>query len=261
METIYNIIRLNKGAIMKKGLAVILLLIWCYVVYQNLANIDKLVSFTTIILGVIVALMVVPWDKLVHFKAGAFEVSVEKSFKSAVEGYKDSKANELMDVLTKYKETLPIINGARILWIEDRPTNVLGERRILRALGINIKMGTPDVIDPTPIYKSIETDNDYDLIISDIQWRVNKDEVTYGGLEFIRNIRDSKKYSNMQALPVIFYTAYTKEQLETIKEQTKLKFYDNMYFCHDVENLVDRVSKLLVEYRTKPLKVGRKGAT
>ena len=246
---------------MKKGLAIILLLIWCFVLYQNLGNIDNLVSFTTIILGFVVALIVIPWDNLKHFKAGGFEVSVEKSFKSAVEGYKNSKSKELMGILTEYKESLPIINGARILWIEDRPTNVLGERRILRALGIDIKMATPDIIDPTPIYKSIETDNDYDLIISDIQWKDKDNKATYGGLEFIRKIRDSEMDSNMKELPVIFYSAYTKEQLVIIKEHTNLKFYDDMYFCDAVENLTDRVSKLLVEYRTKPLKVGKKGAT
>ena len=229
--------------------------------YQNLESIDKLVSFTTIILGLVIALVVVPWDKLEQFKAGGFEISIEKNFKSAVEGYKNSKSEELMDVLSIYKDSLPIINGARILWVEDRPTNILGERRILRALGIDIKMGVPNITDPTPIYKNIETDNDYDLIISDIQWKDKENKATYGGLEFIRKIRDSNIDSNMQGLPVIFYTAYTKDQLEIIKEQTKLKFYNDMYFCDSVENLIDRVSRLLVEYRTKPLKIGKKGAT
>ena len=246
---------------MKKGLAIILLIIWCYVLYQNMEDVDKLVSFTTIVLAVAVSLIVVPWEKLVHFKAGGIEVSVEKNYKSAVEGYKDSNEKELMDVLAVYKDSLPILNGARILWVEDRPSNVLGERRIIRALGINIKMAAPKITDPSPIYESIKSDNDYDLIISDIQWKDENDKPTYGGLEFIRNIRDSKIDENIQGLPVIFYTAYTKDKLEIIKQQTKLKYYENMYFCDSVDNLIDRVSRLLIEYRSKPLKVGKKGAT
>lgn len=246
---------------MKKGIAIGLLLVWCIVLYFNLENPENLVSFTTVVLGIAVALLVVPWDKLVHFKAGGLELSVEKNYRSAVKGYENSKTGELMDILSAYRETLPILNGARIFWIEDRPANVLGERRILRALGININMVTPTGTDPAPIYESIASDNDYDLIISDIQWRDKAGNPTYGGLELIRALRDTNIDGNMKRLPVIFYTAYTRAQLETIKQQTNLTFYENMYFCDMVETLVDRVSRLLIEYRTRPLKVGKKGAT
>jgi len=246
---------------MKKGIAIGLLLIWCIVLYFNLEHAETLVSFTTVVLGIAVALLVIPWENLVHFKAGGLELSVEKNYKSAVEGYENSKTSELMDILSDYKDTLPVLNGARIFWIEDRPANVLGERRILRALGINIRMLTPDVTNPRPIFDSVKSDNDYDLIISDIQWRDEAGNPTYGGLEVIRTIRDADIDANMKRLPVIFYTAYSKAQLETIKQQTNLPFYENMYFCDGVENLVDRVSRLLIEYRTRPLRVGKKGAT
>jgi hypothetical protein len=74
-------------------------------------------------------------------------------------------------------------------------------------------------------------------------------------------LRDSYPDKNLKNLPVIFYTAYTDSDLSTIKEQTKLKFYEDMYFSSSVEDLVERVIKVLIEYRLRPIKVGRKGAT
>ena len=245
----------------KYGLSGFLLIIWLLVVFNNIKDIEEISTFSTVILGITVAILVIPWEKLTSLKAGGFELSVQKSFESAVEGYIDSNSEDLLKALDVNKDNLPMINRSRILWLEDRPGNILGERRILRALGIDIVMGVPNVVDPSPICKQIEGDNDFDLIISDIQWKDKNNNPTYGGLDFIVSLRETGNDINIKNLPVIFYTAYTEDQLTTIKNQTGLKFYEDMYFSSSIEDLLERAIKVLVEYRSKPIKVGRKSAT
>jgi len=242
-------------------LAGFLLFIWLLVLFYNIINIKEITAFSTVILGAVVALLVIPWEKLTNLKAGGFELSIQKGFESAVDGYIDSNSEHLLEALEVNKENLPIINKSRILWLEDRPANILGERRILRALGIDIVMGVPNFIDPSSINKQIESDTDFDLIISDIQWKDESNNATYGGLNYVVGLRDSSQDINLKHLPVIFYTAYTDDQLSIIKQQTELKFYEDMYFSSSIEDLVERVIKVLIDYRSRPIKVGRKGAT
>ena len=48
-----------------------------------------------------------------------------------------------------------------MIWIDDKPYNILGARRMLRALNIDVTTATSSEM----AQEILETDNDFDLII------------------------------------------------------------------------------------------------
>lgn len=75
-----------------------------------------------------------------------------------------------------------------MLWIDDHPEEIIGERRVLRALGVLV-VSTNSSKSARAI---LEQDNDFDLIVSDLQ-RPSEPRSRfkrYGGIEFIKELRE-----------------------------------------------------------------------
>ena len=134
---------------------------------------------------------------------------------------------------------------------------------MLRALGIEIVPAKPEIppAKPHAIYRKIEEDNDFDLIISDIQWLDADDESTYGGMELVKELREKQDDPVIRALPVIFYTAYEPYDVETIVKDVGIERFLKIEFCYSIEELVQKAIMTIAESRSSPIKVGRKRPT
>ncbi len=214
---------------------------------------------TTILVLFVVAvlILVLPWERLKYFKAGGVELQLEQpQVQGALYGMLDAQPKKLRRLLASLGSKIAEAQGGRILWIDDNPHVVVGERRLLRALGIEVISATPETIK-----KRIEEDNDFDLIISDIQWRDKQGNATYGGMEQIKELREKHDDLVIRDLPVIFYTAYKPEQVENISKDVMIVRFQNIEFCYSIESLVQKSITTIAESRSNPIKVGKKQPT
>ena len=86
---------------------------------------------------------------------------------------------------------IPLLHKMRVLWIDDNPGNITYESRILRSVGVHI-----DIVTSTEQALSMLSQNDYDLVISDIA----RDGVPDEGLRFLSEMRRRGLYR-----PIVFY--------------------------------------------------------
>lgn len=203
-----------------------------------------------------------PWDRLQTFKAVGIELILESpSSRGAIAGLEMSASDnrEIRRTLYKLRDAIEDSKGSRILWTDDHPEEILGERRILRALGVQVVS-----TNSTNSAKNIlEEDNDFDLVISDMQRKSEpKSEFDrYGGIEYIKRLRSANDPISAN-LPVIFYTAYRPDQVAVILEQISAKNLTDIFFCYSVEGLIKKVFAVLPVARAEVTKVkSRKQAT
>ena len=206
-----------------------------------------------------VLIHVVPWERLTSFKAGGVEFTLDKpQVKGALEGLglRKIENRQIHEMLSALQREIEQAKGSRILWIDDKPHEILGERRLLRALGIEVVTATTSA----QAKSTLEQDNDFDLIISDIQrsGKVDERETIYDGIYFIKSLRENSDDKVVNSLPVIFYTAYTPEKLEIIRKQVGPEAFQELEVCATIEGLVSQVIKNLAEVRLKPIIVRSK---
>lgn len=134
-----------------------------------------------------------PWQTLKSVKAGGFELTLdEPQIKGAIDslGLKRIENERLRNRLKNLDSEIVKINGSRILWIDDRPHNILGERRLLRAFGIEVVM----TISSEDAEEILFKDDDFDIIISDvhrtgISYKLNNGVPHHEGVNFIVALR------------------------------------------------------------------------
>jgi hypothetical protein len=81
----------------------------------------------------------------------------------------------------------------------------------------------------------------------------------YGGIYFIKRLRE--KYKNdavIRSLPVIFYSAYSPEQITIIKQQVGEAFLEETEFIGTFELLLPEVITILAKVRSSPVTVSPK---
>jgi hypothetical protein len=153
-----------------------------------LSAVSANVSDATLVLaGIAIFIVAFPWQRLAALKAGPFEFSLEPA---QVKGMVDSVAGaaakhvEAADgdraraagVAGSQKEKLPALlsqldsdikraRGSRVLWVDDRPTRVVAERRLFRALGVE----TVVVSSCRDAGLLLMRDNDFDLVITSLE--------------------------------------------------------------------------------------------
>lgn len=228
----------------------------------NIGELHESIDNTFILLLVIsIILFFVPLDSIKSFKAGGVEIELfENKVKNAIDGLeiKQIENEQLLKTILKYSKEIEIIKGSRILWIDDTPEAILGERRILRALGLEIHTSN----NKETTLNLINRDTDFDLIISDIQWikNIKSMSVFYGGIELIQELRKSFKDETIGSVKTIFYTAYNENQIKTIDAQTNFLSIENTMLCFTIEELIVNVIESLKIIRERPLKVKSKKA-
>jgi len=119
-----------------------------------------------ITLAVIIVLL--PWENLTSLKAAGIELTLDKpQVKGALNSLKmDHRGKQLLEKkLSDLASEIEQIDHSRILWVDDKPQVIVGERRLLRSLGIEVVTAK----DTESALRKIEEDNDFDIIISDVQ--------------------------------------------------------------------------------------------
>jgi CheY-like chemotaxis protein len=198
----------------------------------------------------------IPWHRLQAFKAAGVEFVLESApVRGAIAGIEMSsrERRRIRRTLYDVRNAIEDSKGSRVLWIDDHPEEILGERRILRALGVEVL--SVNISDSAR--KVLKEDNDFDLVISDVQRKSEPESKfkRYGGMEFIKEIRQSKGDPVARNLPVVFYTAYEPEQVETILDQVSARDLSDIHFCYSIEGLLRQVFEILPAARSEAIKV------
>ncbi|MCD4741823.1 MAG: hypothetical protein K8R67_04980, partial [Desulfobacteraceae bacterium] len=197
----------------------------------------------------------IPWENLKSFKVAGIELSLEQSpIKAAISGLGLSRINDkqLKEKLNKLDNEIQSIRGGRVLWIDDKPHNITGERRLLRALGIQVVTS----ISSDSAESILESDNDYDLIISDIQrignsYKLNNGKPIHEGTNFIVKLRQMED-PNIRAMPVVFYAAYPWDSLVEFSRPAR-EIQPEPELCNSVIDFIPKVVKQLAQSRMTPI--------
>ena len=219
------------------------------------------VFFTVI--GVGLVLLLVPIRYLRTFKAGGFEFSLDQPHvQSAISGLDLGrvKNERIVADLTKLKDELILVRGSRVLWIDDHPHTVVAERRLLRALGVDVVTASSS----SEAERTLESDNDFDLIITDIQRAGDHFRETGGidihdGVNFIVHLRKDHTDPVIAKLPVIFYAAYDADRLFEFTAPASALYW-NTGAVNSEEDLIPKAVKVLAHSRSTPI-VGREKKT
>lgn len=211
--------------------------------------------------GIAALVLTFPWQLLRTLKAGPFELSLEQGqVHGAVRSLAisadepDEKAEErFSDLLARLQPDIERARGSRVLWIDDKPHRVVGERRLFRAVGIE----TLVAISSEDAMRTLERDNDFDLLITSLARegeKVDGDSVR-PSVRFVQWIR-SHEDDVIKDIPVIFYAAFDREVLRRdtlpatqlpgveVPEPTRIE-------------LVKSVIRLLADESEKPITIPR----
>jgi CheY-like chemotaxis protein len=221
------------------------------------------------------------WERLRGFSVGGVEISLQQpdvqaaisniSFDAKrvkISGSSEMVRDRLLRRLKSLEGELQTVRGGRVLWIDDNPHEILGERRLLRALGIDV----------TPASSSEEAedilkkDNDFDLIITDVlrfgtSYKfVDKGKGQHEGVNFIVKLRAVAEDKRIRTLPVIFYGAYSWKQLfqhtsPTRELQLEPKISESVPEPEISESAVDLIPMVITvisEERLNPILVSAK---
>jgi CheY-like chemotaxis protein len=213
-------------------------------------------SIFFILLGSGLLLLLIPFQYLKSFKAGGLELSLDQpQVQGAISGMSlDRIKNEkIHEQLSRLKDQLAAIRGSRVLWIDDHPHGVVGERRLLRALGVEVVTA----VSSQDAEKTLEADNDFDMIISDVQRGGDSYVETGGvpiheGVNFIIRLRTSHIDPVIANLPVVFYAAYDWERLIEFTLRAR-SLYPPPEITNSEEDLIPKVVKILAESRSTPI--------
>jgi CheY-like chemotaxis protein len=209
-----------------------------------------------IVIGVGLLLLLIPLRYLRSFKAGGFEFSLEQPHvQSAISGLDLNRfQNEKMVAdLTRLKDELIAVKGSRVLWIDDHPHKVVAERRLLRALGVDVVAASSS----NEAERTLDSDNDFDLIITDVQREGDHYQTTGGidihdGVNFVVHLRKDSKDPVIRQLPVIFYAAYDRERLFEFTAPARALNW-NTEAANSEQDLIPTAVKLLAHSRSTPI--------
>jgi len=209
-----------------------------------------------ILIGAGAVLLVLPLNYLRSFKAGGFELALDQpQVQGAISSLNvDEDANEkLQSKLSQLNNQLIAIRGSRVLWIDDEPHVLVGERRLLRALGV----GVITAISSPAAEQILRSDNDFDLIVSDICRDGDSYKDTNGlpineGVNFMVKLRQSYPDPVIAKLPVIFYST---RDLASLKDATRpaMSYPPVPVITNSREELITSAIKLLARSRSKPI--------
>jgi len=205
------------------------------------------------------------WDRLRELSVGGVTISLQHpQVQAAIRNISirgtSEKASEKIRVgllrrLKSLEGELQTVRGSRVLWIDDNPQEILGERRLLRGLGIDITPASSS----KEAHDILEKDNDFDLIITDVQRHstsydaVDNGVREHGGVNFIVKLREDEN-ERVRTLPVVFYGAYPwKELVEHTRRARELQ--PEPEISDSLIDLIPKVIRRLSEERRNPITV------
>jgi CheY-like chemotaxis protein len=241
---------------------------------------DRMDDTFLVLLAAAAVIALVPWERLTSLTAGQFEFVLERpQVAGALRGLETSRVEdkEVRRLLTELAPQIETIAGSRVLWIDDVPYSVLGERRLLRALGVDVIPARSS----EEALGELAKDNDFDLVITDVQRHgssykrvetggpvidtreedgyltIKKADGTtlydiHEGVNFV--VAELRKYpdESVRALPVVFYASYPMDDLVEFTE-----IVPDAPASNSVDGLLSHVIPALTDARENPIKVPR----
>jgi CheY-like chemotaxis protein len=266
---------------------------------------DRMNSTVLILFGAAAIIVLVPWDKLASLKAVGVELTLNlPHVREAVDsldriaqatGGNPVDNRRVLRSLERLDSELEAAAGSRVVWIDDNPLQIIGVRRLLRALGVEIVLATST----RRAEELLQQDNDFDLLISDLmrnspeecitfEWmceqvgardvgepeiieRDDGSEVAFevrhaaGGLavhqrregvHFIVQLRtESGRDPVVQNLPVLFYASFSSQEATAYAKPAELDGFDT-HVATSAESLIPAAIKMLAASRATPIAVG-----
>ena len=215
--------------------------------YEDLGN--RIDDTFLLLISAAVLILLLPWDRLSSISAGGIELTLDKpEVKGAIDGLGITrvKNKQLMKKLSQWTDEIEQVSGSRILWIDDKPHNIIGERRLLRALGADVVT----VISSEMTEDILSRDNDFDMIVTDVQrkgdsYKLNDGVPIHEGVNFIVKLRNDKD-PIISTLPVTFYAAYDSNRLEKFTKPAR-KVHPKAEIINSIEDLLEKVIATLSE--------------
>lgn len=209
-----------------------------------------------ILVGAGLLLILVPVQYLKSFKAGGLEFSLDRpQIEGAISGLGLDRIQDekLRARLSRLQEQLGAVRGSRVLWIDDHPHGVVAERRLLRALGVEVLTAISSDAAEAILYN----DNDFDLIITDVQRQGDSHRLIGGvaiheGANFIVKLRLQHPDPVIKTLPTLFYAAYDWERLVAFTLPARV-LYPTPELANTAIDLIPKAIKLLAESRATPI--------
>ena len=94
---------------------------------------EKIDSTFLLLLALAILIPVIPWERITSIKAGGVELTLsEPQVKGAIDSLELDRvqSKDLRKLLLEKAEELEQVIGSRILWIDDYPNKIIGERRL-----------------------------------------------------------------------------------------------------------------------------------
>jgi CheY-like chemotaxis protein len=248
-----KIMKVNIYAKIVLSIALILLASVRWVFYETTSDRMDTVFFGLVLLAALVYFL--PWENIKTLKAAGVELSIESSpVKAAINslGLDRIEDEKLGKHLSNLEDELTSIHGGRVLWIDDKAHKIVGERRLLRALGIQVV----PAISSEMAEEVLDSDNDFDLIISDVKRLGDSYKVTGGikiheGTNFVVKLRQHSD-PIIQRMPVVFYGAYPWEKLVEFTRPAR-ETQPEPEISNTVIDFVPKIIKQLAQSRATPI--------
>lgn len=239
------------------------------------AVIDGIDTTFLVLAAVSILLFTLPWSRLSSLRAGPFEFSLEQG---QIRGAIDSIVNvageekeKIESLFARLSTDIEQARGSRILWIDDRPRRVVGERRLLRSIELESE------IVPTcaAAAETLCRDNDFDLVITSLEKQGEKqylhDRTLSPGVTFVewlrgRNDDDIRsligefgetpiKDKVINRLPVIFYAAFPDLAYIQKKLQPLAGLPPAPLASRSIDDLLRKTIRTLADARSDPTEV------
>jgi CheY-like chemotaxis protein len=217
---------------------------------------DRMDAAFLALVGVAVFAFVVPWDRIAHLKVGPVEFSIQETqVKAVVRGLllEETTQEQLRDKIESLSGEIERAHGSRVLWVDDKPHEVVGARRLFRVLGVEVISATSN----EEALAVLRRDNDFDLIITDVQ-RPGKGRdgisAIHGGVEFAAFDLPEMRDSTIDRIPLIFYAAYRMESLVKFTAPA-MNRQPEPELTNRVDDLLEKAIPTLATMRSTPLKI------
>jgi CheY-like chemotaxis protein len=234
--------------------------------------VDGVTGDFLLLAGLAAVVFAFPWHRLSALKAGPFELSLERGqIRGAIDsieigGVEKERVDETLARLTTDIERA---RGSRVLWVDDDPHRVVGERRLLRSLEIE----TVTVATCRDAARRLFRDNDFDLVITSLvkQGEIEemRDHPRNPGITFVQWLRGEDDESIRELiddpqipvkdpviknLAVLFYVALPPSDIRrNIRPLTGLEPEADV--ASSLDELLKKGIRLLADLRSNPIEV------
>lgn len=123
---------------------------------------------------------------------------------------------------------------------------------MFRSLGIDVRTATSS----EQAEEMLEQDNDFDLIVSDVQragesYQYNDGREKHEGVNFICKLRDHGD-RNIRSMEVIFYAAYDWPRLVKFTRPAR-ELQPEATIANEAEDLITKAIRILADVRADPI--------